>query len=273
MASADITGGPAGESNPRRRKRRLRELIPQSARARILTGAGRTLDRLGYELRPLSTETLSQEETRRARLLRSRGITLVLDVGASKGHYALQLRRIGFEGRIVSFEPLAEPFSALAAAAARDEAWDCRRLALGARDGEAEINVAGNSTSSSLLEMEERHVQSAPQAAYVGTESVAVASLDSIWGDLVGDDARVYLKLDVQGFELEVLRGADAHLGSVDCVQAELSFVPLYRDAPTFMEMIEFLGSRGFRLAGLEEGHDDVRTGEMLQADGIFVRS
>jgi FkbM family methyltransferase len=262
--------GAAGETAP---KRRLRELIPERGRERILNGASAVLGRLGYQLQAPSEESLNPEERRRARLLRSRGITLVLDVGASEGTYARQLRQLGFEGRIISFEPLSAPFAELERAAAADARWQCRRLALGAEVGEREINVAGNSSSSSLLEMKERHLRSAPQAAYVGTERIPIASLASIWPELVAEDDCVYLKLDVQGFELEALRGADTRLGSVDCVQAELSFVPLYEGAPDFLELIEFLGSRGFRLAGLEEGHDDIRTGEMLQADGIFVRN
>jgi FkbM family methyltransferase len=251
--------------------RKLRELFQARARERAVRRASATLDRLGYEVRPRQ-DPLTPEELRRARLLRRLDTTVVLDVGASVGMYARGLRRLGFDSRIVSFEPLAEAFAQLEGAAKEDPRWDCRRTALGSSDGTAEINVAGNSTSSSLLEMEERQVQSAPKARYVRTEQVPVARLDSIWPQLVSGGDRVFLKLDVQGFELEVLKGAEACLPSVDCIQAELSFVPLYADAPSFVELIEYLGERGFRLAGLEQGHDDVRTGEMLQADGMFLR-
>ena len=251
---------------------RLRELIPERTRARALTRASTTLRRLGYELRASTDSPLDAERARRAKLLRSRGISLVLDVGANVGIYARQLRELGYENRIVSFEPLSEAFAPLEQAAGEDPLWDCRRLALGSDDGDAELNVAGNSASSSLLEMKERQLESAPEARYVGTEKVRVARLDSIWPELAGDGDRVYLKLDVQGLELQVLKGAEASLPRVSCVQAELSFVPLYEGSPDYLELIEYLGLRGFRLAGLEEGHDDRRTGEMLQADGIFVR-
>jgi FkbM family methyltransferase len=250
----------------------LRGLVPERVRARGLGTATRAFGRLGYDLRPRDERALTAEETRRARLLRSLGITLVLDVGANAGGYAAQLRRLGYSSKIVSFEPLGEAFAALARAAAHDPLWDCHRLALGGSDGTAEINVAANAVSSSLLEINDRALRSAPQAGYVGTEPVQVARLDSIWPELASDGDRVWLKLDVQGLELEVLKGAEASLPSITCVQAELSFVPLYDGSPTFLELIEYLGARGFRLAGLEEGHDDVRTGEMLQADGIFVR-
>jgi FkbM family methyltransferase len=222
--------------------------------------------------RPRAAESLTPEEQRRARLLRSRGIDVVLDVGANSGGYAQQLRRIGFEGRIVSFEPLTDAFAELEEAVAGDPLWTARRLALGDADRRAEINIAGNSASSSLLEMDDRHLRSAPESAYVGTEPVKVMRLDSIWPELGLEGARVYLKLDVQGFELAVLEGARSALESVDSLQAELSFVQLYEGAPGYLELISYLGERGFRLAGLEEGHDDVSTGEMLQADGIFVR-
>ena len=230
------------------------------------------LHRLGYELSPRDQPALTPEETRRARLLRSLGITLVLDVGANVGGYAAQLRRLGYHARIVSFEPLDDAFAALERVAADDPRWECRRQALGSSDGTAEINVAANAVSSSLLEINDLAVRSAPLAKYVGTQRVKVARLDPIWRELVRVDDRVWLKLDVQGFELEVLKGAEASLPSIACVQAELSFVPLYDGSPSFLELVEHLNARGFRLAGLEEGHDDVGTGEMLQADGIFVR-
>jgi FkbM family methyltransferase len=229
-------------------------------------------DRLGFVLRPKLENPLTPEEARRSRLLRSRGITVVLDVGANAGLYGRQLRRIGFDSRIVSLEPLSGAYAELEEMAREDPLWECRRVALGSSDGSAEINIAGNSTSSSLLGIEARHLESAPESKYVGTEPIQVARLDSIWQELVGAEDRVFLKLDVQGYELEVLNGAAECLGAVDCVQAELSFVSLYEGAPDYRELIDFLRARGFRLAGLEEGHDDQRTGEMLQADGIFVR-
>jgi FkbM family methyltransferase len=241
-------------------------------RERSFRAMSDALGRMGYDVTPRDERTLTPEETRRVRLLRSMDITVVLDVGANVGRYAAQLRRIGFGSRIVSFEPLAEPFAALAEAAARDSRWECRRQGLGSSDSTMKINVARNVHSSSMLKLNERVLQSAPDAAYVGTEQVGVVKLDTIWPQVIREGDRVYLKLDVQGFELEALKGAEASLPKISCIQAELSFVPLYEGSPTYTELIEYLGSRGFRLAGLEEGHDDVRTGEMLQADGIFVR-
>jgi FkbM family methyltransferase len=196
----------------------------------------------------------------------------VLDVGANEGQYARRLRGAGYGGRIVSFEPAGEICARLERAAAGDPAWEARHLALGEEDGEAQLNLAGNTWSSSLLPMGERHLRSAPESAYVGTETVPAARLDSIWPTLVAGDDRVWLKLDVQGYELHVLRGAEAVLDGIDAIQAEMSFVPLYEGDVTWLALIDWLGQRGFRLAGLEPGFGDGYTGELLQADGIFIR-
>ena len=83
---------------------------------------------------------------------------------------------------------------------------------------------------------------------------------------------RPFLKLDVQGYELVTLRGGTESLPRLFGVQAELSLVPLYEGAPLWLEVIEFMTDRGFRVVGLEPGYADPKTGEMLQADGIFIR-
>ena len=230
------------------------------------------LRRAGYELQPYTGPRPYDEDIRRVKLLRSEGIELVLDVGANAGQYSQRLRAAGYTGRIVSFEPLSEAFAALEQASAADPRWEARRLALSDADGDAEIHVAANSWSSSLLAMGEQHLASAPESAYVGSQQIATARLDSIWDEVVGEAERPFLKLDVQGFEMHVLRGADAHLDRVAGVQAELELVHLYEGDSLWRDVIDHLEARGFELAGLEPGFEDPDSGRMLQADGIFVR-
>ncbi len=194
----------------------------------------------------------------------------MLDVGANIGQYGMRLRNNGYRGRIVSFEPYAQAFRQLERTAARDPRWEIRRLALSDQDGEAELNVAGNSFSSSLLPMTRRHLESAPDSRYVGTERVPTARLESIWRDSVGS-ARAWLKLDVQGFEMIVLRGAGERIGDVRAVQTELSLTPLYDGAVAWRTLVDWLAERGFSLAAIEPGFDDPTSGRMLQFDGIFI--
>jgi FkbM family methyltransferase len=204
--------------------------------------------------------------------LARRGVDLVLDGGAATGNYGMTIRAGGYAARICSFEPLTAPFRRLETVASDDPGWSCRQLALGAESGTAEINVAGNSDSSSLLEMGERHARSDPASVYVGTETVEVSTVDDLWESIVRDAERVFLKLDVQGFELEALRGAERSLPRIDGVQAELSLVPLYEGAPSWIEVITHLQERGFHPERLEPAFDDPETGEVLQVDGVFAR-
>jgi FkbM family methyltransferase len=194
-------------------------------------------------------------------------------VGANDGAFGRELRADGYEGRIVSFEPTSAAFSALAAGCVGDPRWDARKLALGADEGEATINLSRNSSSSSLLAMDGRHEATAPEAAYVGTESVDVARLDSFAEELAVATSTPYLKLDVQGYELQVCRGASETLAAAKAVECELSFTPLYEQQPLFPEVVAWLRNRGFVLAALETVHADPRTGELLQVNGLFLRA
>jgi FkbM family methyltransferase len=228
--------------------------------------------RLGYDIHRVRKDAESYE-VRRTRLMKRHGIDLVLDVGANVGQYSSGLRQLGFGGRIVSFEPLAAAFSDLCSRAARDPAWRCVRTALGESEGESVIHVAANSVSSSLLPMTELHLKMAPESAYVGKETVPIASLDVAAADFVASEARILLKMDVQGYELGVLKGASRLLPSVRVVESEMSTRALYEGQPLWQEVVQFLMERGFLLSVLHEAIVDRETGDLLQMDGIFVRN
>ena len=167
-------------------------------------------------------------ETRRARLLDWQAISLVLDVGANRGQYARRIRQNGFDGRIVSFEPMALPFADLAQQSATDPRWESHQIALAETEGTAEINVAEDSVSSSLLPIEQRHLEVTPEAAYVAVESVQTRRLDELWPQLGSEHDRVWLKIDVQGYELAVIRRAVGMLRNLELIELELSLVPFY---------------------------------------------
>jgi FkbM family methyltransferase len=209
---------------------------------------------------------------RRMRILDDNGVSVVLDVGANRGQFASELRIGGYGGRIVSFEPLATGYAALQHAAADDPLWECRRLALSDSDGETELHVSENAVSSSLLDMEVRHLEAAPTSRYVATERVAQARLDALADELRLAGDGVYLKLDVQGSEAKALEGARDTLQRVVAIETELSLVPLYRDQLLFREMLDLLDDAGYDLVSLEPAYADPRNGHVLQVDGIFLR-
>jgi FkbM family methyltransferase len=205
-------------------------------------------------------------------VLGSQRVDHVLDVGANDGGFAGSIRRLGYTGRILSCEPLTEPFRRLARAARADDAWEVRRTAVGAGRDPLTMNVAGNDqASSSVLAMLDRHREAAPDAAFVGTEQVEQTTVDDLIADLPRD-AHIYVKIDVQGYERHVLEGAAAVLPRILGLQLEVSFVPLYSGAWTSAEALAFTEHAGFRIAGVQPGFTDLDTGEMLQADFVFLR-
>ena len=209
--------------------------------------------------------------TRRQKMLAARGVDLVLDVGGADGGFGTILRQWGYAGRIVSFEPLANSFAELSAHIAKDPLWTARNHALGDEAGEAQINVASNSTSSSLLPMQDSHRAAEPNVDIVRQETIRVERLDDVVADIIRPEDTVYLKIDTQGFERHVLAGGQQTLARSVGLQLELSFVSLYEGGMLANEAISMAYDAGFHLEVIEQGWASP-TGQMLQADGIFFR-
>lgn len=205
-------------------------------------------------------------------LMRRYDINVVLDVGANVGQYSRNLIRNGYQGRIVSFEPLPEAYEQLSLSRWSFANWQAEPFALGAAPTTATLHVAGNSMSSSLQGMLPDHVGAAPESAYVDTCEVDVRRLDAVFDRYYQVGDRCYLKLDVQGHEHHVLAGAAGCLDEITAIQLELSLQPLYQGQQTWQRAIESLESLGYQLVSLDPGFRDPRTGVLLQADGIFVR-
>ena len=212
-------------------------------------------------------------DVRRSQFLGDHRIGAVIDGGANAGQWALGIRTNGYSGPIISFEPIAESYASLRLTADSDAHWRCVQAALGDADTQMAMNVANNSTSSSLLPMEPAHAAAAPQSAYVGTERVRVLRLDSVVPKMVPNGTRLALKLDLQGYEAAALSGAEGILADVSLLECELSMVPLYQGQVLYLEMIRLLGGLGFSLASVSEGLTDPATGHVMQLDAIFVRA
>lgn len=213
-------------------------------------------------------------DLRLVKMLNANGVDLVLDVGANTGGYAATLREAGYRGRILSFEPLSSAHARLTLAAERDPNWSVApRMALGDRDADVAINIAGNSASSSLLPMTDQHKSAAPESSYVGIESVTVRRLDAFQHPLLDSSASPFLKIDTQGYEPQVLAGAAGILPKLVGVQLEMSLQHLYEGQSLWRDVIAFLETAGFELWALVPGFFEPATGRMLQCDGIFFRT
>lgn len=235
-------------------------------RARSISRSIRIQRSLSYFERDWKRELVLQ--------FRSYHVDVVFDIGANSGQFATSLRGAAYTGRIVSFEPLSKPFSLLERRAAKDPLWHCRQTAVGDFDGTISINVAGNAgASSSVLPMMKTHEEAFPPANYIGTEDVSIQRLSSLLPEFLQPNDTYFLKIDVQGFEKQVLEGGRSTLDD-GCagMQLELSIVPLYEGGMLIHEALDLAHSMGFTLRGLVPGFTDLRNGKVLQVDGMFFR-
>lgn len=201
-------------------------------------------------------------------------ISCILDVGAHRGEYGLWLRRNGYRGDIVSFEPVQVNFHDLARVAAGDARWHCVNYALGAENKVAPINVAFATDFSSF------HTPNAASLAMYGqspavqrSEEVEVRRLDTVLDTLPVNVSRgrIYLKLDTQGWDLEVIAGAQGVLDWISALQTEVSVQPIYEGMPAMADSLAMIAERGFVPSGFFPVNFDQGFG-LVELDLVAVR-
>lgn len=240
---------------------------PSSIKAQI----NQALHRAGYEFRRLKPDSGHADQL--SAVLCSEEVDMVIDIGANEGQFAREIRQAGYTGKIISFEPLSSARRVLIDHASSDPHWLVHeQLALGDQEGAITINISGNSYSSSILPMLETHANAAIDSAYVDSETVPISKLDSVAAEYLEPGCNFFIKIDTQGFELQVLNGARETLPLAKGVLCELSLVPLYEGQALWREVIDRLNEEGFFLWILLPGFTDPRTGQSLQIDGIFLR-
>lgn len=212
-------------------------------------------------------------EGKLAGLLARHTITCVIDVGANTGQTGAMLRRIGFTGRIVSFEPGPAAHGALARAAAPDPRWDVPPpLAVGRAAGEITIHIAEASDMSSALAPTEALLRALPKSRAGASATVPVTTVAAIMADHGLEGETVLLKIDTQGMELEVLAGAEPVLPRIAGIHIEMSLIPLYAGEPDYLQVLQVLHGHGYEPAMLTERTFSRTLGRQLQVDGLFFR-
>jgi len=200
-------------------------------------------------------------------------INIIFDIGANTGQFSSELRAFSYKGEIVSFEPLSDAYLALTKNSTHDPSWKVHpRTAIGDLDGEITINISGNSQSSSVLPILEAHTSAAIDSTYIGSEKVAISRLDTISPTYLSSSSRLFIKIDTQGFEWNVLNGAEETLKHAQGILCELSLVPLYEGQRLWLDIIHRLEGEGFTLWSVNQGFIDYENGRTLQIDAIFFR-
>ncbi len=216
----------------------------------------------------------TSEELRRIKLLEHNNIDLVFDIGANKGQYATGIIDAGYKNKIVSFEPLTSAYSLIEPLSNSYKQWVVApRCAIGSKKEEIEINISANSVSSTLLNMLDSHYDGAPDSKIIGKEKVQVFPLDEIGAEYCRYSKNIFLKIDVQGFEQEVLKGAQETISKAKGIEMEISLVPLYENQNWLLpQVLEYMEQKGFQLNSIVPAFTDNKTGVVLQCNGIFFR-
>lgn len=229
------------------------------------------------ELTRMAAETKAAVslETHLSRLLKLHAPDCLFDVGAHDGGFARMIRRLGYEGWIVSFEPLPQLAQMLRGGADNDEKWLVEECALGEVCGEKIFHqMSGDVFSSFLLPdsgQPEKYIES---NTVTRSLSVNVKTVDVVWREMKTKlgVSRLMLKMDTQGYDLEVFSGAGKSVEEICLLMSELACIPIYQGAPSLQKSLATFEASGFQpamLAPISFGSDLTA----IEMDGVFVKA
>ena len=197
----------------------------------------------------------------------------LVDVGANEGEFSAAAATLARLNGVHAFEPQPICHESLKKVLSKVPNSQCYPMAVGDAPGELELYCTANSRMASLLRPE-----SGISASYTGNNfdveerlKVPIATLD----DALPQDLKIgLLKIDVQGYEISVLKGAERILQSTTALLLEMNYVPHYEGGATFDEVYQYVRSRGFQIFAISAPHiGRSAPGVPLWADALFVRS
>lgn len=203
-------------------------------------------------------------------------IDCFLDVGANTGISGKQTRGLGYKGLIVSYEPVSSLYKKLKNRTNKDENWNSYQLAIGSKNGQEKINVlGGHGGASSILEPNYDHIpEDFIHYKKIGLENVNVITLDHAIENHTHNAHRIFIKVDVQGFEKKVMQGLNKHLDKIVACRLEMAINNNdYKNQDNMWQILEYMRKRGFTLTYLENQDYANDKYEMMYVDGIFLNS
>ena len=178
-------------------------------------------------------------------------INLIIDVGANEGQFGEFLRELGFTGQIISFEPVEAAFNKLHSVSAGDPNWQIFNFALGAEPAEAYINVSEFTSFSSLLTPSDYALGHWKNSRVDHQQKITIRTLDQCFEEeLIPASEAILLKMDTQGYDLEVFKGGRQSLSKISAILSELSLVAVYNEMPDYKKSLSTYEAAGFFVSG-----------------------
>lgn len=201
-------------------------------------------------------------------------IDIIFDVGASWGGYALTLRRFGYKNKIISFEPVKQSHKKLIKNSINDKNWIVhnRVVVSDKNQKKIDINVSKDFDNSSILELNDIHKENHKDSKYTHKEEVLCESLNVLMSQYQINRQNLMLKIDVQGYEMNVLNSCYNKLSLFKLVQLELSLQPLYKDQILYDKILNFMKDIGFEIWSIYPGYKKKNIGQLYQFDVIFYK-
>lgn len=226
-----------------------------------------------FTLKKLSAST--SDDLALVKILNNFHFDKVLDVGANIGQFAESLLDFGYKGKIVSFEPTSVVYPTLVKKSQKYSNWQiAEKMAIGNTDGEIEMNISEDPLFNSVKEINSEYTNYNKASGKKSIEKVRIAKMDSIWDEYVEKQERVFLKIDTQGFEKEVLEGASNILAKVSGIKIEMPLQPIYDNVEwDIFELMQFFKSKGFTCVGISKVAVNQKSGVVHEVDGVFIKA
>ena len=204
-----------------------------------------------------------------AHILKANTFTIV-DVGANNGWFAHIIYAFDPKAKIVSYEPLLSHEADLQRLAAANSNFTYRLKAVGERKGRQTIHESSTSGLSSIKKQLTGVYEESFKTAIVNEYDVDVVTLDS---EFLHEKEKLLIKIDVQGYEMEVLQGAKKLFAKeeIACVIIELCTTPKYHGQALAPEMIALLTSYGFEFFDIFPSYYEKSSGQLTEFDAVFI--
>jgi|SRR5690554_339610 len=217
------------------------------------------------------------EEMRTAKLLNHFRINKVIDVGANTGQFAESLIDFGYKGEIISFEPVSNAYEQLQKRAQKYENWHvAERCAIGNINGNIDINVSDDTVFSSIKTIKKEFTDNLSAAQTIKKEAVPIYKLDSLFEKYFDREESIFLKIDTQGFEKEVIEGATELFTIAKGLKIEIPLVSdleIYEDVEwDIYDYFNLFKKAEFKCMSLDSIAANKETGIVNEVDGIFFR-